>query len=77
MIFFVLQRFLERAVNMATKQEVSDAIAAEKAQVQAALSAQDAKIAELQARLDAGGAVTAADLDELKAAVEAIYTPAA
>lgn len=60
---------------MATKQEVADAIAAEKAQVQSALDAQNAKIKELEDRIAAGGAVTAADLDDLKAAVEGIYTP--
>lgn len=62
---------------MATKEEVKEAIAAEKKQVQDALAAQDAKIEELQAKIDAGGAITSADLDEIKGAVEGIYTPAA
>lgn len=62
---------------MATKEEVAAAIAAEKKQVQDALAAQDEKIAELQAKIDAGGTVTAADLDDLKKQVEDIYNPPA
>lgn len=61
---------------MATKDEVIAAVAAEKAEVQTALAAQDAKIQALQDQINAGGTVTAADLDDVKAAVEGIYNPA-
>lgn len=71
-----LERKLEHKI-MSTKQDVLDAVAAEKAEVQAALAAQDAKIAELQAKVDAGGTVTSADLDDIKQAVQGIFTPAA
>ena len=58
---------------MATKQEVLDAVAEE--------GNEDAvKIAELQAKIDeliaAGGGATATDLEEIKMAVQGIFTPA-
>ena len=49
---------------MATLQEVQDDFAHFVADVKA-------KVAELQAKIDAGGAVEAADLDTLKAAIDA------
>ena len=58
---------------MATKQEVLDAVAEEGNEVAV-------KIAELQAKIDeliaAGGGATAADLEEIKVAVQGIFTPA-
>lgn len=58
---------------MATKQEVLDAVAEEGNEVAV-------KIAELQAKIDeliaAGGGATAADLEEIKMAVQGIFTPA-
>ena len=59
---------------MATKQEVLDAVQAEAAEVAAKVTALQAKIDELIA--GGAGAVTAADLDEIKAAVQAIFTTA-
>lgn len=61
---------------MSTKQEVLDAVAAEKESVQAALAAQNAKITALEEQLANGGSVTAADLAEIKEAVKNIFTPA-
>lgn len=63
---------LIRTANMATVQEVKDAIAAEKAEVQVKLDALLARIAELEA--GAGGA-TPEELAELKAGIEGIFTP--
>lgn len=57
---------------MATKEEVLAAVAAEAGEVAA-------KIGELQAKIDeliaAGTGATAADLEEIKLAVQAIFTP--
>lgn len=53
---------------MATKQEVLDAIAAEKAEVTAAIQA-------LKDIIAAGGTITPADLDEVITAVKDIYVP--
>jgi len=58
---------------MSTKQEVLDAVAAEKAEVQAKLDELLARIAELEAN-GAGGA-TPEELAEIKAAIENIFTP--
>ncbi len=59
---------------MTTKQEVLDAVAEESAEV-------TAKITELQTKIDdliaAGGGATPEDLEEIKLAVQAIFTPAA
>lgn len=58
---------------MATKEEVLAAIAAEGSEVAE-------KITELQTKIDdliaAGGGATAADLEEIKLAVQGIFTPA-
>lgn len=58
-----------KEILMATKAEVLDAIAAEKAEVVAALQV-------LQDKIDAGGAVSSADLDEIKTAVTGIHEDA-
>ena len=62
-----------REFIMATKDEVLAAIAEEGNEV-------SAKIAELQAKIDeliaTGGGATAEDLEEIKLAVQAIFTPA-
>lgn len=67
---------------MITKQDVLDAIAAEKAEVTAKLDAQTAQVNDLNAQVQAlkdqiatGSPVTAADLDEIVAAVHDIVTP--
>lgn len=58
---------------MATKQEVLDAVAEEGNEVAV-------KIAELQTKIDdliaAGGGASEADLEEIKLAVQGIFTPA-
>jgi flagellar hook-associated protein FlgK len=59
---------------MATLQEVQDAVAAEAAEVTAKVNELTAEIQRLNDLIAAGGAVTAADLDALKASVEAIFT---
>jgi hypothetical protein len=68
--------FLNDLINhfMATKQELLDAIANERNQHAAAISAKDAKIAELEAQL--AGAVTPSDMDELKKSIEEIVPDA-
>ena len=60
---------------MATKQDVLDAIAAEKAQVLDALEALNVQIQTLKDLLEAGTAVTAADLDDIASAVNDIFVP--
>lgn len=71
-----------RGTLMATKQEVLDAIAAEKAEANAKLDAQSQAIADLNTQIQAlkdqiaaGSAVTPADLDEILTAVHDIVTP--
>jgi hypothetical protein len=79
------QHILERETRiMATLQEVIDAEAATNDSVQAAaarvatdLAALKDQVSALQAQIDAGGGVTAADLDSLKAGLDAIGTDAA
>ena len=58
---------------MATLQEVKDAVASEAAEVTAKVNELLAEIQRLNDLLAAGGAVTAADLDQLKADIEAIF----
>lgn len=59
---------------MATKQEVIDAIAAEKAEVQAKLDALGTEIQSLKDQIAAGSPVTPADLDEIVSLVHDIFT---
>lgn len=62
---------------MDAKTVILQAIADEKAQVQAGIDVLNAKIQALQDQIASGSVVTAADLDEIKAAVNNIYTPEA
>ena len=59
---------------MATKDEVKAAIEAEKAEVAAALKAQDDKIKELEDKVSQGNQVTPEDLEELRSMVAGIHT---
>lgn len=61
---------------MATKQEVLDAIVAEKAQVLEGLTILNDQIQALKDQIASGTAVTAADLDEIVSAVNDIFIPA-
>ena len=65
-----------RRLIMATKQEVLDAIAAEKAQVASALEELGIQIQALKDQIAAGDPVTAADLDDIVSAVNDIFIPA-
>jgi len=60
---------------MATKQQVLDAIAAEKAQVTDGLTALNNQIEALKAQIAAGNAVTETDLDDILSAVNNIFIP--
>ena len=64
-----------RRLLMATKQEVLDAIAAEKQQVTDAVNALGVQLQALKDQIEAGQAVTAADLDDIAAAVNDIFVP--
>jgi hypothetical protein len=68
---------LLRTRKMATKQDVLEAAAAEGAQVKVRLDALEATITALRDELAAGDPVTAEDLDEIKLAIQNIFTPAA
>lgn len=61
---------------MATKQEVLDAIAAEKTQVLAAVNSLNNQIQDLKDQIANGGVVSSADLDEIAEAVNNIFVPA-
>jgi len=67
-------RYLRR-ILMATKQEVLDAIAAEKAEVTQALNDFGAQIQALKDQLAQGTAITSADLDDIENAVHEIFVP--
>lgn len=60
---------------MATKQEVLDAIAAEKAEVVQSITDLNAQIQALKDQIESGSPVTSADLDEIAAAVNDIFVP--
>ncbi len=60
---------------MATKQEVLDAIAAEKEQVTTAVNDLSKQIQDLKDIIAGGGVVTSADLDEIANAVNNIFIP--
>ncbi len=62
---------------MGSVQDVKDAIAAERAEVQAKLAALVQSIDDLKAQIAAGTGITAADMDELKTEVQAISEPEA
>jgi len=67
-------RKLRREI-MATKQEVLDAIASEKAQVLEAVESLNVQIQALKDQLAAGTPITDADLDEIVTAVNDIFIP--
>jgi hypothetical protein len=58
---------------MAAKQEILDAVAAERAQVGAKLDALNARITELEGKLAGGDIITAKDLAEIKAGIGGIF----
>lgn len=60
---------------MATKQEVLNAIATEKEQVLGAVEDLNAQIQALKDQIEAGTAVTTADLDDILTAVNDIFIP--
>ena len=60
---------------MATKQEVLDAIAAEKAEVTQALIDFGKQIQDLKDQIANGSAITPADLDDIENAVHDIFIP--
>lgn len=62
---------------MATKQEVLDAIAAEKLEVTTAITNLNSQIQALKDQIANGSPVTAADLDDILNSVHDIFTPAA
>ena len=62
---------------MDAKTVILQAIADEKAQVQSGIDALNVKIQALQDQIASGSVVTAADLDEIKTAVQDIFTPPA
>lgn len=61
---------------MASIQELKDAVANEAAEVKTRLDELQEHIEALQEQLAAGENITAADLDEVKLAIENIFTPA-
>lgn len=63
----------ERIKDMATLQDVKDAVAAEASEVAARVNALEARIVELEA----GGGATPEQLEELKVMVQGIHTPPA
>jgi predicted nucleic acid-binding Zn-ribbon protein len=64
-----------RRLLMATKQEVLNAIATEKEQVLGAVEDLNAQIQALKDQIEAGTAVTTADLDDILTAVNDIFIP--
>lgn len=74
--FFGLETFRKEIEDklMAFKQEILDAIAAERVEVNAKLVALQAKIDELINQIGSGEVVTVADLAEIKTAISDIYT---
>lgn len=77
-----LEAVLEKLINqgeytMASIQDLKDAVANEAGEVKSKLDEQTAKIQALSDLLAAGGSVTSADLDEVKLAIENIFTPSA
>lgn len=66
-----------RRLIMATKQEVLEAIAAEKAEVGAKLTDLAVQIQTLKDQIAGGSPVTPADLDDIVSAVHDIFVPSA
>ncbi len=66
-----------KEVIMATKQDVLDAIAAEKAEVIGKVDDLNAQVQALKDQIEAGNPVTSADLDEIVSAVHDIFVPGA
>jgi len=64
-----------RRILMATKQEVLDAIAEEKAQVLTAVEDFNQQIQALKDQIAEGTAITPADLDDIASAVHDIFIP--
>jgi len=60
---------------MGAKEQILQAIADEQAQVAAGVAALNAQIQALRDQLAAGTPITEADLEEIKNAVQNIYTP--
>lgn len=60
---------------MATKQEVLDAIAAEKTEIVNKLTDLNQQIQDLKDQIANGTAVTPADLDEIQNAIHDIFVP--
>lgn len=61
---------------MATKEEVLAAVAEEAAEVSTRINDLSDQVQALQDQIAAGGTVSAADLDDIKAAIQGIFTPA-
>lgn len=85
-ILGLLTKLDRKVTTMATKQEALDAVTRERQQIVDAFAtanaAQDektraleARVKELQDKIDAGEAVTAAEMAELVTAIEGIYNP--
>jgi len=60
---------------MGAKEQILQAIADEQAQVAAGIAALNAQIQALRDQLAAGTPITEADLEEIKDAVQNIFTP--
>ena len=60
---------------MGAKEQILQAIADEQAQVAAGIAALNAQIQALRDQLAAGTPITEADLEEIKNAVQNIFTP--
>lgn len=75
LLIIILLIIQQGRCSVATKQQVLDAIAAEKAQVAASFTAAMQLIQELKDQIAQGQAATPADLDEIEQAVSDIFTP--
>lgn len=69
---FVTHHQLKEAI-MAVKQEILDAVAAERSQVQAKLDTLNARVKELEDKLAGGEVITAEDLAEIKTGINNIF----
>jgi hypothetical protein len=73
-VLCLLETLEDKVDDMATLQDVKDAIAAETAEVTAAVDDLMAQIKTLQDQITNGGVATAADLDDITASVKNIFT---